>query len=420
MIESIFIKNFKKFERKSLPIMQHNLLIGENDSGKSTILQALDIFFNQEKIDKAFVRKLGEPVEIAIMYNGRQYKKIYSTATYKVTEEIGDFSQLSMLKYIYIPNNFNDVNQLITQLSVAKALSSTDEGLINQLKEISQNSINDVLSGVDNGLFVLDNNITELVGEQKFKYDASLKFDITYNGVSVYARGSGFQKNLLYALLIGNQFNNVILGIDEIENSFSINNSRNMLLKIHERIGQTLISTHSKQILNVRNNAHVIPLFLEENTSLIELLQSLDESADKEYLIVEGVYDVPWVKKSLELLGIIDDYIILPAGGCDNIDHLCDELNSNGLVTKVIKDGDTNDDFSLNLECIELYTPVELINDIFNLGIDSIPDNKDDFFYMFVDNIPDYVKNKIALNIHNYLTIDNPLNNDIKRILDSQ
>ena len=48
MIESIYIKNFKKFDRKTIKIEQHNILIGENDSGKSTILQALDIFFNQE------------------------------------------------------------------------------------------------------------------------------------------------------------------------------------------------------------------------------------------------------------------------------------------------------------------------------------------------------------------------------------
>lgn len=420
MIESIFIKNFKKFDRKSFSISQHNLLIGENDSGKSTILQALDIFFNQEKIDKSYVRNVGQPVEIGIMYNGKQYKRIYTGATYKVSEEVGDFNDLSSLKYIYIPSNFNDVNQLITQLSVAKALENTDNSLIEQLKDISQNSINDVLSGVDDEFFVLNNTITELVGEQKFKYDASLKFDVTYNGVSVYARGSGFQKNLLYALIIGNQYDNVILGVDEIENSFSINNSKNMILKIHEKIGQTLISTHSKQIVKVSNNANIISLFSENNTSLIELLQTLDPSDDKNYLIVEGVFDLPWIKKSLELLGLFNNYIVLPAGGCDNIEHLCGQLNANGLVTKIVKDGDTNDNFSLTLDCIELYTPVELLNDIFRLSIEEIPNNKDDFFDLFVDNDSDYVKNKISRNIHNYLTLDNPLNNDIKRILDSQ
>ena len=64
MIEQIFIKNFKAFEKETIPIENHNILIGENDSGKSTILQALDIFFNQEKIDKNFIRDITIPVEI--------------------------------------------------------------------------------------------------------------------------------------------------------------------------------------------------------------------------------------------------------------------------------------------------------------------------------------------------------------------
>ena len=101
MIESIFIKNFKKFDRKTIPIDSHNIIIGENDSGKSTILQALDIFFNQEKIDKVYVRVQGEPVEIGIRYNGKMYKKTYSTASYKLTDISGNIEDLNDIKYIH-------------------------------------------------------------------------------------------------------------------------------------------------------------------------------------------------------------------------------------------------------------------------------------------------------------------------------
>ena len=47
MLSQIYIKNFKAFEKETIPIEKHNIIIGENDAGKSTILQALDIFFNQ-------------------------------------------------------------------------------------------------------------------------------------------------------------------------------------------------------------------------------------------------------------------------------------------------------------------------------------------------------------------------------------
>lgn len=185
MIESIYIKNFKKFERATIVIKKHNLFIGENDSGKSTILQALDIFFNQEKIDKSFVREQGKTVEIGIMYNGKFYKKEYTGASYKLNVVPENIDDLSGIKYIYIPVGNYDVKQMIQQLSIAKTLENTDDDLLQKLKDISQNSITEVIKGVDRNFIILDESSTEIVGEQKFKYDASLKFDITANGIPI-------------------------------------------------------------------------------------------------------------------------------------------------------------------------------------------------------------------------------------------
>jgi len=46
MIEHIFIKNYKAFQRENIPLDKNTLLIGSNNSGKTTILEALDLFFN--------------------------------------------------------------------------------------------------------------------------------------------------------------------------------------------------------------------------------------------------------------------------------------------------------------------------------------------------------------------------------------
>lgn len=45
MIISIYIKNFKAYERETITLNKNNVLIGENDAGKSSVLQALDYFF---------------------------------------------------------------------------------------------------------------------------------------------------------------------------------------------------------------------------------------------------------------------------------------------------------------------------------------------------------------------------------------
>lgn len=420
MIESIFIKNFKKFDRKTIKIDQHNIFVGENDSGKSTILQALDIFFNQEKIDKVYVKSQGDPVEIGIRYNGNMYKKTYSTASYKLTNSSGNIDDLSNIKYIYIPTGKYDVTEMIQQLSIAKVLENTSQELINELKGISQESINQVISGVDRDLIVLNNETTSLVGKEKFSYNSSLKFGIESDGIAVEARGSGFQKNLLYALLIGNQYNNVVLGIDEIENSFSINNAKNMISKLHERIRQTLITTHSTQVLNARNNANIYPLFSENNTSLIQLLESLDNTENKDYILVEGPYDLNWIKTSINLLGKSNDYIVLPSGGCGNINHLCKELESYNKKCYLIKDGDTNEEKSLSKECIELYAPLEAINEILDLDLNHVPVTKNEFFdATTIEGVrnSDTVKDKISKNINNYLTVDNPLISEIENLI---
>ena len=61
-IKSIIINNFRGYDQKTkIGISDFVALVGRNDIGKSTILEALDIFFNEGKgaisIDKNDVNK---------------------------------------------------------------------------------------------------------------------------------------------------------------------------------------------------------------------------------------------------------------------------------------------------------------------------------------------------------------------------
>ena len=99
------------------------------------MLQALDIFFNQDKIDKSFVRDLTKPVEIGILFNKVFYKKIYNSSSYKLTITTDNISSLDLYKYIYIPISAYDPKVVITQLSVSKAKEKTPKKLLEQLKK---------------------------------------------------------------------------------------------------------------------------------------------------------------------------------------------------------------------------------------------------------------------------------------------
>lgn len=75
-------------------------------------------------------------------------------------------------------------------------------------------------------------------------------------------------------------------------------------------------------------------------------------------------------------------FMILPSGGCGNINHLRKELENYNKKYFVIKDGDTNEEKSLERECIELYAPLEAVNNILDINLEKIPNDKKEFFFI--------------------------------------
>ena len=60
-IKSLYIKGFKKFYEINVPFNKHmNILVGENEAGKSTILEAIKIVLNQmyKNTDKSILKDL--------------------------------------------------------------------------------------------------------------------------------------------------------------------------------------------------------------------------------------------------------------------------------------------------------------------------------------------------------------------------
>lgn len=429
MITSIFIKNFKAYEKNTIPIYEHNIIIGENDCGKTTVLEALDIFFNDEKVNKSYVRDSNQNVEIGIYLNNEEFpngmylKKVYTPATYKEApgERVGNFDAIEGLKFVYLKAGINDPLKIVNDLSVAKTINTTPPEVLEQIKSISQESADSVIASIDNELLVINNaNQTNITGEQAFKYDAGIKFVIKSNNVPIESRGLGFQKNLIYALLTGNEYDNVVLGIDEVENSISVNNTSQLLQKVQEKFSQTLITTHSKKVVEVRNEAQIIPIYNNDVNSLAELLLVLDSTSDKKYLLLEGKYDLPWYSQALSLLGVRNDYIILPSGGDGNVENLKVALTEDGKECFVITDGDVGTESSLNKDCIELYIPLESLNEIFGLELEEVPSNKNDFFEsLTVEGVmnEDTVKDKLSQKASGFLTIDNELIQEIRELL---
>lgn len=427
MIKSIFIKNFKAYEKETIKISKDNLLIGENDSGKSTVLEALDIFFNKDKIEKELIRNAEIDVEIGILISNKSLeysfvKKIYKGKTGKYESTEGDLTCLDTITYIFIPANLVDIKKLICDLAIAKVKQEIPDEIKNQLQELYENSVNSVLSTIDGKLMVVENGSTIFSQKTTLKLDSAVKYDISSSGIPIEGRGSGFKKTVIYSLLTKSKHENVVIGIDEIENSLSIKNAMQLINAVTSLFYQSIITTHSVHLMSCVNSKSIIPVMNNSNAETVaEMLEGLGNISNKTFVLVEGKTDMLWINKALSIIGKLDDYIVIQCGGCKNIDPVKNELIRKGYNCRVIKDGDANSSESLSKECIELYITLDALNNLFGLTETSVPTDKKTFFDLITNKNnelkEDSVKDIISQNVDSFLMTDNQLINDVQELL---
>lgn len=432
MIKSVTIKNFKRYDDCEISLSKDNLIIGENDSGKTSILESLDIFFNDDKIPKSFVINLDLNVEICILYRKdidskvEYLKKIYAPPSYKekINERRGDFNVIDSIRFVYLRANSLDPFKLITELAQSRTLNSIPVDIINSIKIVSQTEINNVISSIGRELLLNNtNNIhTEIIGIEQLKIDAAIKYQVNSNGIPMEGRGLGFQKTVIYSLLCNSEYENTILGVDEIENSISINNVSRLIEVIRNNFKQTLITTHSRNVISVARNFRIIPRYLNDIVTMEKLFVELDSSNSQNYLLVEGKTDVSWFEKALEILGIRNNFIILPCGGSDGVNTVRRILITYQKNCFSIVDGDANalDCNSLSKECIELYVPLQSLCGIFESELNiNVLESKSSLFSALSNESRnrDSVKKLISANVDQFLDENNELIIELRSIL---
>lgn len=142
-IKSIYISNFKAYNDKNIPLVNKNsIFIGENDAGKSSILEALNYFFNEKQIPVEYVRDISKEVIIGIYINNIFYKKVFNGKSFKLDEKKSDnTSTLSTISYIYIGLENNTIDNIIKEFSIAKIKSKIQGELENKINEISKKAV---------------------------------------------------------------------------------------------------------------------------------------------------------------------------------------------------------------------------------------------------------------------------------------
>lgn len=388
MIEHIYIKNYKAFERENIPLDKNTLLIGTNNTGKTTILESLDLFFNNV-INHNFVLNKNKNVIIELNIDDKRYRKVYSPPHYHLNFQkcIGDMFEINHLKYLYIPKEINTqklLNDILT-INMTKKVSKAEQSKIYK--------VSDYIDGI--------------LGNSKYKlFRVSTKYEMDIT------KKVEFNKEDFTKIISNIPYPHLIIGIDNFEDNFAIESLDSFIKYSY----QTIVTTQSEKV--VKDYKHYVSALYKGNQidDLDTIKKMVHRDQNKKYLLVEGKYDVNWFEKALTLLHQKRSYTVIPCGGCGNISFVKAQLEKEGHKTVVITDGDTHSKTSLKKDIIELYADISFINKRFHTTFKVLPTHKNDFFKRFhVKN--DVVKNVLSRWAKKGLTLDSDFVIEVKALL---
>ncbi|WP_286425422.1 ATP-dependent nuclease [Myroides marinus] len=370
-IKSVNIKRFRSIMSLKLNIEDLNEIVticGANNSGKTNVLRAIEIFFKPNKYNPQydapnhkFFGSRGQSVypEIIIEFsdNNKKYlfKKVFDLNGLKsisgtldgnsLTEEkINNF--LNKYTFFYIPSiniNFPElVNDLIEEIYDLEYEKTRFTGLKAELKKAFDSYMGGTIDVLNN----LAQDINPTFQEFNQNWEVGFEFpsdvkkfrDLISNDIEFYfndktnrnidAKGSGLQRLgyiLMHSKLIEKITNkSIILLIDEPD--IYLHNGLQLKLKKHlkelSQKSQVFITTHSKVFIDGYNLKNIFLLdividpailykrtnknFHQVNTILIDLDESLGSLKIKEYLGIEtDEYD------------LLKDFNLLVEGNCD-------------------------------------------------------------------------------------------------------
>ncbi|WP_158599147.1 ATP-dependent endonuclease [Methanohalophilus sp. RSK] len=204
-LTSICLKNFQCFKDSGqIPIYNMSIFVGENDSGKTSILQALDYFLNNNTIPSTFFHVIGDDIhkicEIQLTFIPLNETDI--PEEYIVNNEV-------VLKKEFV---LNDTDNVESRIYVKKILFERDE--LNQIESLKAPALKDLyeefnLSGytkVPDAQEVIRNYTNENIDNFEIRSDwAEVKWkDIAeflplfeYYGSSDYSNPQNIIKNTL-------------------------------------------------------------------------------------------------------------------------------------------------------------------------------------------------------------------------------
>jgi len=391
VIDSIIIKNFKAFKNETVVLGHHTMFIGTHASGKTTILEALDVFFNHI-IDHSDIRNKRNDVTVEIQIEENHYKKVFSPPHYVFNPEksTGDFSKLQDYVYLYMPKKPYPLHYFINQCLSLHYTVHCELNTSESLWDLSMFSDHKPL--INNHFF----------REKAFHPNQTLTLRE--------------EKKTRFKMLKIPEEVKMLLGVDEIEKSFHYYDYKKLLSNLH----QAFFVSKQKQFINDFPHA-LHPLYKKDIQGELDTITTpLVSTRRKPFILVEGKTDVPWFEKGLEIIGRFSDYRVLPCGGYGNITFVETQLKKANYRTLVITDGDMVSNgkyYRLTRDIIEMYTDINYLNKHLGTSFKAVPKNKK-VFLKALDESDEVVKRKLASYATNRLHKSHPFVQELLSIIE--
>ena len=344
-IKSLRIIGLKKFKDIKIEFNEHvNIIVGENEAGKSTILEAIDIVINQlyKNSDKSIIGELINKENIDefkknpnierlpkiyielelnlpttniknLEYSGLEYldseQDVKSGITFKCEidkdseDEILGFINSGKIPYEYYRMQwktfggaqYTAIRKPIKYLSINTSNIESNNSFNYYNKSLFHNKYDEnrrlsIKANYISQIEGLLSNISEMEDiDEKRKFGINTKKVVLENiitildeGISIENKGKGMENLIKTKMALKKSSNNNIISIEEPENHLSHSNLRKMIKTIeeNEENGQIIITTHNSLIISSLDLRNVI--FLNEAKPAV--LKDVDEKISKFFL----------------------------------------------------------------------------------------------------------------------------------------
>ncbi len=386
MIDHVHIKNFMAFKDETVVLGNHTLFIGTAASGKTTLLRALDLFFNHV-LDLQDVRNKREPIIIECSIDETTYKKVFTPPHYTFDSKLshGPFETLAKMRYLYLPSPPHAMDHFFNQ-----CLSLHYTPKINDFANAEMS-----IDGL---------TIKGAAGPSREAYQVVDTPD--------FQNESDKKRIRVEWLKHFNHASALYIGADDIEKSIRFKDFDGLV----NLCAQALFVSKQKQFINAFPY-RVHPLF---KTDMQREMSTLTRPMRKAttFLLVEGKYDVPWFESALRILNREHRYRVVPSGGSGNLRFVDEQLRKAGFKTLVVSDGDVDvPGYSLKRDIVELYVEPDFLEKQFNASFKRPPQTKKQFFSVIHEK-DDVIKKVLARYATYHLSASHPFVREIGSILE--